>query len=81
MRAVSQLLALLIVVSVVIGLAIVGSGILSSILLRQTPKGGCLILAGFEWWWEEREGDGFVIYVRGIVSNVGVDEMLERIRI
>lgn len=75
MRAASQLLALLISEAIVVGLAVAGSGILSNILLRQSPRGGSLVLAGFEWWWEEREGNGFVIYVRGVVSNIGVDEV------
>ena len=74
MRAASQLLALLISEAIVVGLAVTGGGILSSILLKQSPRGGCLILAGFGWW-EEREGNVFVIYVRGAVSNIGVDEV------
>jgi len=73
-RAASQLLALLISEAIVVGLAVTGGGILSSILLKQSPRGGCLILAGFGWW-EEREGNVFVIYVRGAVSNIGVDEV------
>ena len=75
MRAVSQLFALLIVVCIIIGLAVAGSGILSSILLRQAPHGSCLVLGDFEWWWEEASNSSFVIYVREIVGNAGIDRV------
>jgi len=58
-RGISQLLALLIVVGIIIGVAIVSSGILSSILIRQRPEGGDLISTGFSWWEESESGNGF----------------------
>ncbi len=72
MKGVSNLLALLIVVAIVIGVAIASSGIISSILVKMKPKGGDIVLTGFTWSWDEAEDrDSFIIYVKGVAVNVG----------
>ncbi len=70
-RGISNLLALLIVLTIVIGIAIVASDIVSNILMKMEPKGTDLVPVGFVWWWGEKEDDSLVIYVRGVVHNIG----------
>ncbi len=70
-REISNLLALLIVVTIVIGVAIAVSGIGAKILMVMTPKGNDVVLSGFTWKWFERVDGTFTIYVRGIATNIG----------
>lgn len=70
-KGISSLLALLIVITIVIGVAIVASGIISDFLVKQRPKGGDLVLASFAWWYEWVGGDEYVIHVEGSATNIG----------
>jgi len=65
---------MLIIIAIVIGVAIAGSGIISNILIKQVPSGNELVLNGFYWWWEEVDNK-YVIYIRGVATNVGTDRI------
>jgi len=68
-KGISEFIALLIVVGIVIGAAIVGSGIISNILMKQSPKGGDVVGRLF-WLWEKLD-NGYVLYIHGPLTNVG----------
>ncbi|ADM28754.1 hypothetical protein Igag_1962 [Ignisphaera aggregans DSM 17230] len=69
MKGISEFIALLIVVGIVIGAAIVGSGIISNILMKQSPKGADIVGKLF-WLWEKLD-NGYVLYIHGPLTNVG----------
>ena len=73
-RGISNLLALLVIVGIIIGVAIATSGIVADILVSQRPKGTDLVLTDFMWWWEYlSDGGSYVIHIKGTVVNVGFD--------
>ena len=75
-RGISNLLALLIAVGIVIGVAIIVNGIVSDILVKQKPEGGDVVLTGFVWWWEYLPGeDSYVIHVKGNIVNLGTERI------
>jgi len=69
-KGISEFIALLIVVGIVIGAAIVGSGIISNILMKQSPKGADVVGRLF-WLWEKTQDGKYIIYIHGPISNVG----------
>jgi len=73
-RGISNLLALLIIVTIVIGVAIAVSGIGAKILMVMAPKGSDLVLSGFTWLYRPIN-NGLIVHVRGVVTNVGTDSM------
>jgi len=68
-KGISEFIALLIIVGIVIGAAIVGSGIISNILMKQSPKGADVVGRLF-WLWEKLD-NGYVLYIHGPLTNVG----------
>ena len=65
MKGVSNLLGLLMVAVITIAIFLAVSGIVGGFLARLKPKGSDLVLAGFVWWWENKEGGGHVLDIRG----------------
>jgi len=70
MRGISDFIAMLIVVGIVIGGALVANYIVSNLLTMQRPSGSDVVGRLF-WLWEKVNSSSYVIYVHGPVSNVG----------
>jgi len=71
-KGISQFIALLIVIGIVIGGALVASYIVGGLITAQKPKGSDLAGKLF-WLWEKAQSGGYIIYVHGPVCNVGSD--------
>jgi hypothetical protein len=74
-KGISNLLALLIIITIVVGVTVAGSGIIGNFLVNQRPEGEDLVLSGVTWFWEEDKDNGYVIYARGFVNNIGSDRI------